>query len=209
MEALKAATLKLPISKQLGFAYIVPYKKNGKQQPQFQIGYKGYVQLAMRSGQYRFLNAGPLQEGITINRNTLTGEITFSGEAKSQKAQGYFAYLQLLNGFSKVIYMTVDEVMAHAKQYSQSWDRTSKTFRDGTAWSKNFDEMATKTVIRQLLSHYGIMSTDMVAALSSPDPDDAQAEAEVEIDSSANGDVIDVETAVVDEGQTSQPDPGF
>lgn len=189
MECLKAATLKLPINKQLGFAYIVPYKKKGVMIPQFQLGYKGYIQLAMRTGQYRFLNAGVIYEGIKVNKNILTGEITFEGEPTSHKPQGYFAYMELLNGFSKTVYMTKAEVEAHAKRYSKSYNM------DSSAWKSNFDEMAMKTVLRRLLSKYGILSTEMVTALTS----DSDAEIEEEIARNANQEAIDVEFHQVDD----------
>jgi len=182
MEALKAATLKLPINKQLGFAYIVPYKGV----PQFQLGYKGYIQLAMRTGQYRHLNAGVIYEGIEVHRNILTGEITFSGEPTSEKVQGYFAYMELLNGFSKTAYMTKEEVIKHAQCYSKSYNAQN------SAWKTNFDEMAMKTVMRRLLSKYGILSTDMISALTA-DRDDVESEVANEIANEANKETIDVE----------------
>lgn len=203
MEALKAATLKLPINKQLGFAYIVPYKTKGVMIPQFQIGYKGYIQLAMRTGQYRFLNAGVIYEGVKVNKNILTGEITFEGEPTSHKPQGYFAYMELLNGFRKTVYMTKDEVEAHAKRYSKSFNN------DSSAWKTNFEEMAIKTVIRRLLSKYGILSTEMITALTS----DADAEIEEEIAREANKEAIDVEFHQVDDApqediKAESEDPG-
>ena len=201
MEALKAATLKLPINKQLGFAYIVPYKnKDGVSIPQFQIGYKGYIQLAMRTGQYRFINAGPIFEGVDVERNILTGEINFVGEPTSQTPKGYFAYIELLNGFAKVLYATKDEVISHAKRYSKSFNRSS------SAWKTNFDEMATKTVLRLLLSKYGIMSTEMVTALTSVD-DDVDSEVAQEVSEEANQTIIDVEAEVV--GEAEEEGPGF
>jgi recombination protein RecT len=145
-EALKAATLKLPINKQLGFAYLVPYKTKGQYVPQMQIGYKGYIQLAMRTGQYRCINAGAIYEGIDIDYDILTGNIAFKGKPISEKAQGYFAYMELLNGFKKTVYMTLDEVTKHAKRYSKSFGYET------SAWKTNFDEMAEKTVIRKLSS---------------------------------------------------------
>lgn len=183
MEALKAATLKLPINKQLGFAYIVPYKGV----PQFQLGYKGYIQLAMRTGQYKHLNAGVVYEGVEVKRDILTGEIEFLGEPTSDKAIGYFTYFELINGFRKTLYMTREEVIAHAKRYSPSFNfKTS-------AWKTNFDEMATKTVTRLLLSKYGIMSVDMANAIANDmDAETAEAKVEDEIKENANAEVIDV-----------------
>ncbi|MDD3057133.1 MAG: recombinase RecT [Sphaerochaeta sp.] len=197
MECLKAATLKLPINKQLGFAYVVPYKnKNGEHIPQFQLGYKGYIQLAMRTGQYRFLNAGIIYEGVTVVQNMLTGETEFNGESISQKVQGYFAYLEMLNGFTKTVYMTKEEMIAHAKRYSKSYNRST------SAWKTNLDEMAQKTVIRKLLSKFGYLSTEMVSALSN-DEDDI----DEEIKQEANQEVIDVEYDVQDTEEKQAPEP--
>lgn len=127
MEALKAAVLHLPINKSLGFAYIIPYSnsypkkdeygrdmigQDGKKiwekklEPTFQLGYKGYIQLAMRTGQYRTLNADVVYEGEVRKVSKLTGEIAFDGDKKSDKVIGYFCYFELLNGFAKTLYMT-------------------------------------------------------------------------------------------------------
>lgn len=155
-EALKAAALKLPVEKQLGFAYIIPY--NGK--PQFQLGYKGYIQLAMRTGAYRYINAGKVYEGELKSTDKLTGAIDLSGEKVSNKVEGYFAYIETLNGFSKTYYWTKEEVTAFVKRYSKAYKANSAIWRD------NFDEMAIKTVLRNLLSHYGVMSVEMSTAIS-------------------------------------------
>ncbi|MGF7429606.1 recombinase RecT [Thermoanaerobacterium thermosaccharolyticum] len=187
MEALKAATLKLPINKQLGFAYIVPYRNNkGQMIPQFQLGYKGYIQLAMRTGQYKNLNAGVVYEGIKVHRDILTGEVVFTGEPTSDKPQGYFAYMELINGFKKTVYMTHAEVVAHAKRYSKSFNSAN------SAWQTNFEEMALKTVLRRLLSKYGILSTEMVTALTSDRDEDIENEVAAEIEENANKEVIDI-----------------
>lgn len=159
MEALKAATLNLPINKNLGYAYIVPYKNKGKLTPQFQIGYKGYIQMAQRSGQYKALNAGILYEGMDIKRDFLRGTFEIIGEPKSDKVIGYFAYFQLLNGYEKAVYMTKDEVTEHAKRYSQAYGS------DYSPWKKQFDEMAQKTVIKKLLSKYGVLTTEFQDAV--------------------------------------------
>jgi recombination protein RecT len=188
MEALKAATLKLPINKQLGFAYIVPYRNNkGQMIPQFQLGYKGYIQLAMRTGQYKNLNAGVVYEGIKVHKDLLTGEIHFTGEPTSDKPQGYFAYMELINGFKKTVYMTHAEMVAHAKRYSKSYHS------DNSAWKTNFEEMALKTVLRRLLSKYGMLSTEMITALESDKDEDIEKEVAEEIEENANKEEIDVE----------------
>lgn len=159
MEALKAASLKLPINKQLGFSWIVPYKKNGKHLPTFQIGYKGYIQLAMRTGAYRYINSDVVYEGELASQDKLTGEIEIDPASRiSDKKIGYFAFIETLNGFRKTIYMTMGEVTAHAKKYSKSFGHQS------SAWTTDFDAMALKTCLRLLLSKYGIMSVEMQKA---------------------------------------------
>jgi len=161
MEALKAASLKLPINKQLGFAWIVPYRdgKTGAYIPTFQLGYKGYIQLCMRTGAYRYINADVVYEGELVKYDKLTGEIEIDPTKRtSDKKIGYFAFIETLNGFRKTLYMTVDEVTKHAQQYSKSY--SSKN----SVWATDFDAMALKTCLRLLLSKYGIMSVEMQRA---------------------------------------------
>lgn len=147
-----AAALDLPINQNLGFAYIVPYGN----QAQFQMGYKGYIQLAMRTGQYKNINADVVYEGEIKNVNRFTGEFEF-GERTSDTVVGYMAYFKLTNGFEKYLYMTLDEMQAHAKRYS-------KNYKGGTdKWGlTDFHTMAIKTVLKRLLSKYGILSIEMM-----------------------------------------------
>jgi recombination protein RecT len=155
--AMTAATLDLPINQNLGFAYIVPYKGNA----QFQMGYKGFIQLAMRTGQYRFINACRVFEGELGRYNKLTGELEIDEEGKkSDTVVGYASYFRMLNGFEHALYMTADQVMAHAKRYSQSF---SKGY--SSVWKDDFDAMALKTVIKLLLSKWGMLSVQMEKAL--------------------------------------------
>lgn len=165
MEALKAAVMKLPIIKSLGFAYIIPYKKNNVLVPQFQIGYKGLIQLAMRTAQYRIINADVVLEGEYRSKNKLTGEFDLSGEARSETIIGYFAHFEMLNGFSKTLYMTKERVVAHASKYSKSYNTA------GTPWKTEFDAMATKTVVRNLLTHWGFLSVEMMQSMNDDDMD--------------------------------------
>ena len=139
--AMTAATLKLPISPNLGFAYIIPYGKEA----QFQMGYKGYIQLAMRTGQYKTINAAVVYEGQIEDIDFVTGEI-IRGKKKSDKVVGYVAYFELINGFSKTIYMTTEDMLRHAQTFSKSFSRSS------SVWKTNFDAMGLKTVIKQLIS---------------------------------------------------------
>lgn len=145
-----AAALDLPVDPNLGFAYIVPYKGRA----QFQMGYKGYIQLAMRTGQYKTINACEVYEGEIESINRFTGEIIF-GEKKSDAIVGYIAYFRLLNGFEKYLYMTVDEIRKHARKYSQSYSS------ENSRWQTDFHAMALKTVLKRILSKYGILSIKM------------------------------------------------
>lgn len=151
-----AATLDLPINQNLGFAYIVPFY-NGKKkiyEAQFQMGYKGYIQLAIRAGKYKKINAIKIYEGEIKKRNRLTGEFEL-GDPTGDDVVGYMAYFRLENGYEQYLYMTKEEMEAHAKKYSQ-------TYKKGFGlWKTDFDAMAIKTVLKQLLSKYGILSVEM------------------------------------------------
>lgn len=185
MEALKAASLKLPINKQLGFAYIIPYKdgKTGQYIPTFQLGYKGYIQLAMRTGAYKYINADVVYEGELIKHDKLTGEIVIDPEKRvSDKKIGYFAYIETLNGFRKTLYMSIEEVTKHAQRYSKSYGSKN------SVWATDFDAMALKTVLRLLLSKYGIMSIEMQTAIAEDMVDAA--------DRAIKGEEIEEETAI-------------
>lgn len=199
MECLKAATLKLPVNKSLGFAYVVPYKKNGKQVPQFQIGYKGYIQLAMRTGQYRIINADLVYEGEYRTKNKLTGEFDLSGTAKSDMVIGFFAHIEMLNGFSKTLYMTKQQVTAHAQKYSKSFKE------EYSPWKTEFDAMALKTVIRNLLSHYGYLSVEMMGSMNADiEADSVGAEVNQTIRDNANKQTMSFDDAVVVEDKETE-----
>lgn len=162
--AMVAATLDLPIVSTLGLAYIVPYKSkdaNGNYitQAQFQIGYKGLIELAERSGQFRTIIDEVVYEGQLISKNKFTGEYVFDEDAKiSDKVIGYMAHIELLNGFKKTSYWTVEEIESHAKQYSKSYN--------SGPWKTNRDAMAKKTVLKQLIAKYAPKSTTMQQAIS-------------------------------------------
>ena len=149
-----AATLNLSITPSLGHAYIVPFKG----QATFQIGYKGVIQLAHRTGQYKVIHAGKVYEGEIRGTNPLTGE-PIVGEKISDEVAGYIAHFELVNGFQKSFYMTVDEIKEHAKKYSQSFGSAS------SPWARYFDAMATKTVLKKLIATWGILSVDMAMAM--------------------------------------------
>lgn len=161
--AMIAATLDLPINQNLGFAYIIPYndRKSGLVLAQFQMGYKGFIQLSMRSGQFKTINVSDVKEGEIVTRNRLTGEIQFSWKdagRDSLKTVGYVAYMSLINGFEKTLYMTVEELQKHGMQYSQSMKKGYGL------WKDDFDAMASKTVIKFLLSKYAPLTTEMQTA---------------------------------------------
>ncbi len=189
-QALKAASMQLPINKALGFAYIVVYNnsvrvkdENGNDQwvkvptPTFIPGYKGYIQLAMRTGQYRYINADFVYEGELRTVNRLTGEVALDGERKSDKIVGYFGYIELLNGFSKTLYMSVEDMAKYAKRYAPSLGKgttvealiklaNTEQSSKQVGWLGNFSDMALKTVIRRLLSKYGYLSVEMQGAVA-------------------------------------------
>ena len=175
--AMNATALNLPLNKNLGYAYVIPY--NGK--PQFQMGYKGFIQLAVRSGQYKTINTCEVRDG-EIKRNKFTGHIEFLGENPEGEVIGYLAYIELLNGFQQSLYMTVQEVQ-HAKTFSKSFNSTT------SIWKKDFDAMAKKTVLKLLLNRYGVLSVDMQRAI---EKDQADADGQY-IDNPQNRVVVDAE----------------
>lgn len=161
MAALTSATLDLPINQNLGFAYIVPYKnKNWIHEAQFQMGYKGFIQLALRSGQFQTISATPIYEGQLIEENPLTWFVFDWKAKKSDVVIGYASYFRLLNGFEKVLYMTKADIERHANLYSANY----KKYQSGL-WKDKFDEMATKTVIKLLLSKFAPLSVEMQKAV--------------------------------------------
>ncbi|EOB3407001.1 recombinase RecT [Enterococcus hirae] len=170
--ALKAATMDLPIDKNLGYAYIVPFNRKEKvgkdwithNEAQFILGYKGYIQLAQRSGQYKALNAIEIYEGQLIEWNPLTEEFQFDYNAKqSDQVIGYVGSFELLNGFKKTVYWTKQEVEAHRIKHAKGFDKTKLT----GAWKENYDAMAIKTVLRNMLAKWGILSVEMQNAVTS------------------------------------------
>ncbi|HHK0762272.1 TPA: recombinase RecT [Enterococcus hirae] len=170
--ALKAATMNLPIDKNLGYAYIVPFNRKEKvgkdwithNEAQFILGYKGYIQLAQRSGQYKALNAIEIYEGQLIEWNPLTEDFQFDYNAKqSDQVIGYVGFFELLNGFKKTVYWTKQEVEAHRIKHAKGFDKTKLT----GACKENYDAMAIKTVLRNMLAKWGILSVEMQNAVTS------------------------------------------
>ena len=168
--ALVGQALNLSPSPQLGQYYMVPFNdsKRGCKVAQFQIGYKGYIQLAIRSGSYKKLNVLAIKEGELIKYDALNEDIEvklIEDEEEREKAQtiGYYAMFEYLNGFRKTLYWTKKYMEAHAEKYSMGY----KAHKGYTFWEKDFDGMAYKTMLRQLISKWGIMSVDMQKAMES------------------------------------------
>jgi len=159
--AMNATALNLPLNKNLGYAYVIPYGNV----PQFQIGYKGLIQLAIRTGAYKFLNACEIREG-EIDRNKITGEINFIGDKPDNKIVGYLAFLELNTGFKASMYMSEAEIEAHAMRFSKMYQYDKKNNNNSSKWSDALarPKMAIKTVLKLLLGTYGVMTTDMVIA---------------------------------------------
>lgn len=171
--AICATSLDLPLDKNLGYAYVIPYKDNkrGISEAQFQLGYKGLVQLAIRSNLYTRINVSDVREGELSERNRLTGDIGFNwitddAERLKQPVVGYVAYFRLKNGYSKTLYMSVEEVTQHATRYSQTFRSSNEYVRKSSKWSTDFDAMAMKTVLKLLISKHGPTSVEMQTALA-------------------------------------------
>lgn len=181
--ALIGHSLDLPPSPQLGYYYIVPYnnRKRKCKEGQFQIGYKGYIQLAMRSGYYKKLNVSEIKDGEFKSWNPLTEEldvalITDPVERDKAKTVGYCGYFEYLNGFTKTVYWTLGGMEVHADKYSQAYELESdkllkagkipqgELWKYSSFWYADFDMMAKKTVIRSMLGKWGAMSVDMQRA---------------------------------------------
>ena len=182
--AFVAATYDLPIDSNLGFAAIVPYNNNKYNQQtrqwekhpeaQFQMMYKGFIQLAIRSGYYEKMNCSVVYKDELVSYNPITGEVEFvtdfskctqRAEGKSENIAGYYAWFKLLTGFRKELFMTTAEVENHARKYSTAYRYDLENNKKGSKWTTDFEAMALKTVIKMLLSKWGILSVDMQRAI--------------------------------------------
>ena len=190
---LLGASLGLSPSAQLGQFYLVPYKQKEKRDKQgnllspactlaqFQMGYRGYIQLALRSGQYADIDAIEIHEGEYLGRDKFTGKPKFSfieddDQLETLPIVGYMSCFEYLNGFRKVIYWSKQKVLDHADRYSPAFSKISyqkllngeipdsEMWKYSSFWYKDFDTMAKKTLLRQLISKWGIMSTEMQTA---------------------------------------------
>lgn len=163
--AMVAASLDLPIDKNLGYAWIVPFydSKKGIKVAQFQLGYKGYIQLALRTGQYKAINVIEVHEGELIKWNRLTEDIELDlNGATSDKVIGYCGFFKLINGFEKTVYWTKDQVEAHRIKHNKMKDKKALN----NVWKSDYDSMAMKTVLRNMLGKWGILSIEMQKALA-------------------------------------------
>ena len=168
--ALLGESLNLSPSPQLGQYYLVPFNNKDGKVAQFQLGYKGYIQLAIRSGQYKKINVLAIKEGELVRYDPLNEEIEVNlieYEEEREKAQtiGYYAMFEYTNGFKKAMYWSRAKMEAHAIKYSAGYAADKRKRTQYTFWSKDFDGMAYKTMLRQLISKWGIMSIDLVTAI--------------------------------------------
>jgi recombination protein RecT len=170
---LKATALNLPLENSLGMAYCIPYKNNKDNTTvaQFQLGYKGFKQLALRSGQFSVIpNATDIKEGELKSRNRLTGECVFEfieddKERAKAKTIGYASYFKLINGAESTFYMSIEEMEAHALRYSQTYRSKNDYTKKSSKWTTDFDDMAKKTVIKLNLSRNAPLSVEMQDAI--------------------------------------------
>lgn len=215
-EALKAASLHLPLNKQLGQCYILPFKNHGVMTPTLVVGTKGYLQLAMRTGKYETINSDVVYEGELKGYDKVTGNLDLSGVRTSNVPIGYFAYMKMKNGFSKLLYMSLDEVCLYAKQYSPTVkfsDKVTPTtlkelalkqaasgVSDGVGWYSNFESMALKTVLRRLLSKWGELSIENNDILNIDEAPSAEQQRDEEFAEAKEVIEVDAET-----GEIKQP----
>ncbi|MEI2368290.1 MULTISPECIES: recombinase RecT [Niallia] len=206
--AMVAASLDLPVDKNLGYAWIVPFydSKKGVKAAQFQLGYKGYIQLALRTGQYKNINVSPIYEGELKRWNRITEELELDLDGKaSEKVIGYCGFFKLTNGFEKTVYWTRDEVEAHRIKHNKMKDKKAMN----NVWKSDYDAMAMKTVVRNMLSKWGILSVEMQKAVSEDENEERELKDitdEVEestIDDNAN--IIDYEI----DNESKEEKPSF
>ena len=233
-EAIKAASLKLPINKNLGYAYLLVFNNWDKEKrvavptPQLVIGYKGLLQLAYRTGYYTDINADIVYEGELRGRDKLSGRIDISGEKTSEKVEGYFAYFELKSGIRKTLYMSVEEMANYALRFAPTFkgknqpkvdeliDAAQEQAQSGVVpgqvgWKGDFNGMATKTVLRRLLSKYGYLSIEMMDAMAKDEQPYTTAEEIRNEDNAAPRQVIDasqmIQDAQAEEVQAQEPAP--
>lgn len=216
--ALLGESLNLSPSPQLGQYYMVPYdnRSKGAKEAQFQLGYKGYIQLATRSSQYKKLNVLSIKEGELIRFDPLNEEIEVNliqddEQREAAPTIGYYAMFEYTNGFRKAMYWSRAKMEAHAKKYSPGYKRDLEKGTSWTFWAKDFDAMAYKTMLRQLISKWGIMSIDLQTAVDSDmavihEDGSKDYEETVQPDQTAELGTVQEETASVIEESDQQQD---
>lgn len=221
-EALKAASLHLPLNKQLGQCYILPFKNHGVMTPTLVVGTKGYLQLAMRTGKYETINSDVVYEGELKGYDKVTGNLDLSGIRTSNVPIGYFAYMKMKNGFSKLLYMSLDEVCLYAKQYSPTVKFSDKAtpaslkelalkqaasgVSDGVGWYSNFESMALKTVLRRLLSKWGELSIENNDILNIDEAPSAEQQRDEEFAEAKEVIEVDAETGEIKQPADENPE---
>ncbi len=219
-EAVKAAGLRLPINKQLGQAYIVVFNNKDKATgkiiptPTLIIGTKGYINLALRTNKYVNINKGTVYEGEFVGFDKVTGLLDISGEKISDVPVGYFAYFKQKSGFEKIMYMTIDEVCKFAKTYAPTVKFSKITWQElkeqavkqsvegkggGLGWYAGFQDMAEKTVLRQLLSTWGELSVDAEQVINADERPTAIQQRDEEFAEDKKVIVVDAETGEIKE----------
>lgn len=219
-EAVKAAGLRLPINKQLGQAYIVVFKNKDKATgqlvptPTLIIGTKGYINLALRTNKYININKGTVYEGEFQGFDKVTGSLDISGEKLSDVPVGYFAYFKQKAGFEKIMYMTIDEICKFAKTYAPTVKFSKITWQElkelaikqsvegeggGLGWFAGFQDMAEKTVLRQLLSSWGELSVDAEQVINADERPSAVQQRDEEFAEDKKVIAVDAETGEVKE----------
>lgn len=219
-EAVKAAGLRLPINKQLGQAYIVVFNNKDKASgkiiptPTLIIGTKGYINLALRTNKYININKGTVYEGEFMGFDKVTGSLDISGEKISDVPVGYFAYFKQKSGFEKIMYMTIDDVCKFAKTYAPTVKFSKTTWQElkelaikqsvegkggGLGWYAGFQDMAEKTVLRQLLSSWGELSVDAEQVINADERPSAIQQRDEEFSEDKKVIVVDAETGEVKE----------
>jgi recombination protein RecT len=228
MEAMKAAALHLPLSKSLGRAYVLPFKNKGVATPTFVIGWKGLIDLAVRTGQYETINAVCIYKGEMTGQDKLSGFISLDGMRESNEVVGYLGYFKLTTGFKKMVFMTVEQMAHYGKTYAPTL-KFSKVTEDelikkaqeqsehgpqagAIGWFGDFNAMALKTVVRKVLS-WGPMSIELQNAIAN-DEDIQDAEAIRDEENSEPRTVINAEAVihpVEEQEQTQEPEdkPNF
>lgn len=221
-EALKAASLHLPLNKQLGQCYILPFKNHGVMTPMLVVGTKGYLQLAMRTGKYETINSDVVYEGELKGYDKVTGNLDLSGVRTSNVPIGYFAYIKKKDGFFKILYMSLDEVCLYAKQYSPTVkfsDKVTPTtlkelalkqaasgVSDGVGWYSNFESMALKTVLRRLLSKWGELSIENNDILNIDEAPSAEQQRDEEFAEAKEVFEVDAETGEIKQPAVEDPE---